>query len=159
MHKFILKVIKNPIIGPIVVSSLLLSLLTIFYLPHLFVENEKNKIIKESTTIVTHLKTFRTYYDDFVVSKVQAKTDISINYDHEIASNTIPLPATTIHNLSQKLPQSEGVLLIFLVIILSLIELRENLILFKNKVLTILEKQKKIFLSMKICKMEKKFFV
>ncbi|MFA7084295.1 MAG: ATP-binding protein, partial [Arcobacteraceae bacterium] len=113
MFKFILKVIKNPIIGPIIVSSVFLSLLTIFYLPHLFIKNEKNKIIKESSTIVDHLKTFRAYYDDFVVSKVQTKTNMEINYDHEISLNTIPLPATTIYNLSQRLPQSEGVFINF----------------------------------------------
>lgn len=108
MINFILKIIKNPIIGPIVVTAITLPILMIYYLPHVFIENEKNKIIKESLTIVDHLKTFRTYYDNFVISKIQESTKLEINFNHEISPNTVPLPATTIHNLSKKLSETNN---------------------------------------------------
>lgn len=113
MFNSILKVIKNPIIGPIFFASIILPMLIIFYLPSLFLDNEKNKITKEAFVVVDHLKTFRTYYDNFVVSKIQRTTNLEINFDHESNENTIPLPATTIHNLSKKLPQTEGVFINF----------------------------------------------
>ena len=113
MFSFILKVIKNPIIGPIIVASITLPILIIFYLPSLFLDNEKNKITKESYALVDNLKTFRTYYDKFVVSKIQENTNLEINFDHENKANTLPLPATTIHNLSKKLPVKDGVFINF----------------------------------------------
>ena len=107
--RFIYKVIINPIIGPIVVASTALILLAIFYLPSLSLNNQKEKITRESKEILHHLKTFRTYYNEFVVSKVENLPDIKVDYNHEYSSNTIPIPATTIHNISQKLSQNENV--------------------------------------------------
>ena len=101
--RFIYKVIINPIIGPIVVASTALILLAIFYLPSLSLNNQKEKITRESKEIVHHLKTFRSYYNEFVVSKVKNLPDIKVDYNHEYSSNTIPLPETAIHNISQKL--------------------------------------------------------
>ena len=107
--RFIYKIITNPIIGPIVVASTTLTLLAIFYLPSLSLNNQKEKITRESKEIVHHLKTFRSYYNEFVVSKVKNLPDIKVDYNHEYSSNTIPLPATTIHNISEKLSQNENV--------------------------------------------------
>ncbi len=107
--RFIYKVIINPIIGPIVVASTALLLLAIFYLPSLSLNNQKEKITRESKEMVEHLKTFRSYYNEFVVSKVKNLPDIKVDYNHEYSSNTIPLPETTIHNISQKLSQNENV--------------------------------------------------
>ena len=107
--RFIYKIITNPIIGPIVVASTALILLAIFYLPSLSLNNQKEKITRESKEIVHHLKTFRSYYNEFVVSKVKNLPDIKVDYNHEYSSNTIPLPATTIHNISEKLSQNKNV--------------------------------------------------
>jgi PAS domain S-box-containing protein len=109
MFKFIYKTITNPIIGPVVVSSLALFLLAIFYLPTLSLQNQKEKIILESTTLIDNLKIFRSYYNDSVIEKVKTKTDIVVDYNHDIASNTIPLPATTIYNLSERLTKERGI--------------------------------------------------
>ena len=109
----LLKVIKNPIIGPIAVASITLPILIIFYLPSLFLDNEKNKITKEALAVVDNLKTFRTYYDTYVISKITKNTNLEINFDHENSLNTIPLPATIIHNLSKKLPNKDGVYINF----------------------------------------------
>ena len=45
MFKFIYKTITNPIIGPVAVSSIMLMLLAIFYLPTLSLQNQKDKIV------------------------------------------------------------------------------------------------------------------
>lgn len=109
MFKFIYKTITNPIIGPVAVSSIMLMLLAIFYLPTLSLQNQKEKIILESLSLINDLKTFRSYYSDSVVDKLKDKTDIAIDYNHDVASNTIPLPATTIHNLSERLTNERGI--------------------------------------------------
>ena len=109
MFKFIYKTITNPIIGPVAVSSIMLMLLAIFYLPTLSLQNQKDKIVQESLSLINDLKTFRSYYSDNVVDKLKNITNISIDYNHDIASNTIPLPATTIHNLSERLTKERGI--------------------------------------------------
>ncbi|WP_368028677.1 response regulator [Arcobacter sp. s6] len=109
MFKFIYKTITNPIIGPVAVSSVILSLLVIFYLPTLSLQNQKDKVVLESLTLIDHLKIFRTYYNEAIVKKLKSKTDIAIDYNHEIASNTIPLPATVIYNLSERLNNERGI--------------------------------------------------
>lgn len=106
MFKFIYKVIINPIIGPVLVASTTLLLLAVFYLPTLSMNNQKEKIINESSTLVEHLKTFRSYYNEFVVAKVKANHNLVVDYNHEFSPNTIPLPATTIHNLSDRLSKN-----------------------------------------------------
>ena len=109
MFKFIYKTIINPIIGPIIVASTVLSLLAIFYLPTLSLSNQKEKIIVDSTQIVDYLKTFRAYYNEFVVSKLINKSNIKVDYNHEFSSDTIPLPATTIYNLSERLTKNQDI--------------------------------------------------
>ena len=109
MIKYIYKTITNPIIGPVVVSSVILSLLVMFYLPTLSLQNQKDKVVLESLTLIDHLKIFRTYYNEAIVKKLKSKTDIAIDYNHEIASNTIPLPATVIYNLSERLNNERGI--------------------------------------------------
>ena len=107
--RFIYKVIINPIIGPIVVASTALILLAIFYLPSLSLNNQKEKITRESKEIVHHLKTFRSYYNEFMVSKVKNLPDIKADYSEApviLLSDTHP--AYLLHFLypHKKLPDS-----------------------------------------------------
>ena len=109
MIKFIYKTIINPIIGPVIVASTLLISLAIFYFPTLSLANQKDKIIVDSTQIVDYLKTFRSYYNEFVVLKMAQKSNIRVDYNHEFSSDTIPLPATVIHNLSERLTKNQNI--------------------------------------------------
>lgn len=43
-----------------------------------------------------------------MVSKL-AESNIRIDYNHEFSSDTIPLPATTIYNLSDRLVQNQNI--------------------------------------------------
>jgi hypothetical protein len=51
---------------------------------------------------IDQFKTLRGYYSDHVVKTVKAKSDLRISYDHQTATNTIPLPATMIMDLSER---------------------------------------------------------
>jgi len=102
----LVKTVKNPIIGPIIVSSILIIVLALFYLPQLSFENQKQKVIHEAKSLISHLKSFRSYYTNNIIKKVKEKTTLDINFDHKSDENTIPLPATTIHNISSILTQN-----------------------------------------------------
>ncbi len=103
--KNVFKPIVNPYIGPIIVSALIISYLIIFILPDISHENEMKKIEKNSVATVNKLKIIRSYYTSSVISKVKKHPNIKINFDHKIKNDTIPLPATLLHNLSEILPQ------------------------------------------------------
>ena len=109
IYKKLLNPIINPIIGPIVVASIVLILLATFYFPTLSLNNQKEKIIVDSTQVVDYLKTFRSYYNEAVVGKLANKGNIKVDYNHEFSSDTIPLPATTIHNLSERLTKNQDI--------------------------------------------------
>ena len=109
MIKFIYKTIINPIIGPVVVASTVLISLAIFYFPTLSLGNQKDKIIVDSTQVVDYLKTFRSYYNESIVLKMAQKSNVKVDYNHESSSDTIPLPATVIHNLSERLTKNQDI--------------------------------------------------
>lgn len=113
MLKKTIRLIGNPILGPIL-TGLFLSIVWVFYfIPPVSEENQKQKAIQEAKNVVSHLKTFRSYYTSNVVTKVKQQTSLDINYNHEINKNTIPLPATTIHNLSALLTKKEDIAINF----------------------------------------------
>lgn len=109
MLKKIYKAVANPIIGPILVASFFLILLVVTYMPKLSIENQHHKITHEAKEMITHLKDFRAYYTENVVKKVKAHSTLDINFDHESEEKTIPLPATTVHNLSKILADSNNI--------------------------------------------------
>jgi len=63
-------------------------------------ENKKIEIANEAKNLISHLKTFRSYYNDMVISKLRDDEGIKINFDHKEHNDTIPLPATALHDLS-----------------------------------------------------------
>jgi PAS domain S-box-containing protein len=107
--KLLSKTILNPIIGPIVVASVALVLLAIFYFPVLSLNNQKEKIIVDSSQVVDYLKTFRSYYNQAIVTKITKSGNMKVDYNHESSPDTVPLPATTIHNLSDRLTKNQDI--------------------------------------------------
>lgn len=57
--------------------------------------------IEHAVSTINQYKTLRGYYTANVVKKVKSTTDLSIAYDHADHQDTIPLPATMIHDLSR----------------------------------------------------------
>jgi len=101
------KVVINPIIGPVVVFSLLLLILLFVYMPKISIANQKITIEQEAKSLIAQLKSFRSYYTHNVIDKVVDTQHIAMNFDHEGHNQTIPLPATTLHNLSDILTSKE----------------------------------------------------
>ncbi|MEA3522296.1 MAG: ATP-binding protein [Campylobacterota bacterium] len=100
MKQFI-KLFKDSIIGPVVVVSISLSIGLFYLIPFLSQYYAKEQSLIQSERLVTHIRMFRAYYNDYVLSKVRAQTDFRINYDHRDHTDTLPLPATTVHDLGK----------------------------------------------------------
>lgn len=93
--------IKGKLIVPIVLV-LILSLVAVSYIIHYTVETyavEQNT--NYSKDLVKQYQTLRKYYTEQVVLKVKKQSEIKVSYDHYGKEDTIPLPATMIHNLSK----------------------------------------------------------
>ncbi|MGB5867856.1 MAG: ATP-binding protein [Arcobacteraceae bacterium] len=98
--------ILNPYFGPIFISALIMGYLALFVLPELSKQNEIERLTLQAENSVNQLKITRSYYTSNVISKVKKESKIKINYDHKENSDTIPLPATLVHNLSDILPEN-----------------------------------------------------
>lgn len=70
-------------------------------MPKVTTANTLQVTTKNSNNLVEHMRIFRSYYTKKVLSKVKSQTNLKINYDHDIKSDTIPLPATSIHDLGK----------------------------------------------------------
>jgi methyl-accepting chemotaxis protein len=57
--------------------------------------------VANSKRTIAQFKALRKYYTDNVTSKVAKTGTLHINFDHESRADTIPLPATMIHDLSR----------------------------------------------------------
>ena len=61
---------------------------------------------RSAVTTIDQFKILRGYYTKAVVGKVKRNTDLAISFDHDDNEETIPLPATMIHDLSELFSQS-----------------------------------------------------
>jgi len=86
---------------PIIVISLIIITGAYFFISYQVKENIINQSIVSATNTVTQYKTLRKYYAGNVVGKVKKNGEgkIKINFDHKDKSDTIPLPATMIHDM------------------------------------------------------------
>jgi PAS domain S-box-containing protein len=99
-------IITNPYIGPIIVLSLIILIIIGYTIPNISHENKIIQLKNKAISSVDRLKKIRAYYTANIVKKVKAHTNLKINYDHMLRDDTIPLPATLLHNLSEILPQN-----------------------------------------------------
>ncbi len=97
----------NPYIGPIIVITLVVAYLVIFEIPKYSEKNKKESMTQKAISVVENLKKTRSYYTTYVINDIKKQTDIRINYDHEERKDTIPLPATLVHDLSTILPEND----------------------------------------------------
>ncbi len=100
--------IKMKIFIPVVVDFVA-SVLLIAYVVQ---DVSKKDIIEQSIAIgsntVEQYKKIRAYYTKNVVVPVKKSHALRINYDHEGRDDTIPLPATMIHDLSKIISESDN---------------------------------------------------
>ncbi len=84
-----------------VIALLVASLIFIgFYIPSAITETATEQAINSSLQTINTFKTIRKYYTDNVVKKVLVSGIIKPVIAHRGQKNTIPLPATMIHDLS-----------------------------------------------------------
>jgi C4-dicarboxylate-specific signal transduction histidine kinase len=55
---------------------------------------------KNSETLVAQIRMFRSYYTSNVLPPIKKHTNLKINFDHKMFDDTVPLPATTVHDLA-----------------------------------------------------------
>lgn len=96
----------NPFTGPILVASFIIAIVVFYIIPDLSKQNEVAKLQESAVSSINKLKKIRSYYTTKVISKVNNHTELNINYNHNEDLETIPLPATLLHNLSQILPDN-----------------------------------------------------
>ncbi|MFY9090064.1 ATP-binding protein [Arcobacter aquimarinus] len=103
--KKIFSIFKDPYIGPIFVISVILLVIMIFIIPKYSYENQKSIMEKKAIDIVNNLKKIRAYYTEYIIKDLKNHPEININFDHKIKDNTIPLPATLLHDFTELLAE------------------------------------------------------
>jgi len=95
---------------PIVGISIMIMIVIYFYISSQVKSNIIEQSIVNAINTVQQYKTLRKYYASNVVGKVKKNSngDIKINFDHNSKSDTIPLPATMIHDMGALVSSQEG---------------------------------------------------
>ncbi len=76
-------------------------------LPYYLQKSAEEHAILAANQMANHFTVLRRYYTDRVVRKViHSGSDLAIHYDHKIRPDTIPLPASLIHDLGDLLKDS-----------------------------------------------------
>ena len=92
--------IKMKIFIPLVLLSLLSIVFIAYTIKTINEKNLLNQSISSAVRTVDQYKKIRAYYTKNIVAKVKKNKAMKINYDHKVKGDTIPLPATMIHDLS-----------------------------------------------------------
>ncbi len=98
------------IITPIIFTAIVIFITLFFYIPHVTEKNSIEATTKNSIISVEQIKLTRAYYVDAVVKDVKKYApNLKFSYDHEGVNGKLPLPTTTIHNLSAIFSENSGV--------------------------------------------------
>jgi len=102
--------IKNQIFLPIVLIFVMASAGIYFFVSYQIKQNIIDQSIVNATSTVQQYKALRKYYAGNVVGVVKANSTgkVKINFDHKENGDTIPLPATMIHDLSEIVSQQKS---------------------------------------------------
>jgi len=92
--------VRFRLLMPVVVLMIVVSVLLAILVPKLGTDNAQGNAIASAVQTVKQFKVIRGYYTRNVVKKVLAGSSIKPSFNHATEKNTIPLPATFIHDLS-----------------------------------------------------------
>ena len=92
--------IKMKVFLPVVVGSIISILFIAYTVQKINKENMIAQSVKQGADTVVQYKKIRAYYTKKVVVPVKKSHTMKINFDHANKLDTIPLPATMIHDLS-----------------------------------------------------------
>lgn len=85
------------------VGFVLLIAVCMYFVPDLMRTNAVLSASQAASETVTQFKTLRKYYVQNVIAKIGDKTEVRAAANHKGVENTIPLPATVIHDMSELL--------------------------------------------------------
>ena len=100
--------IKMKIFIPVVVGSIFSIVFIAYTVKSINESNMIKQSIKQGTDTVEQYKKIRAYYTKKVVVPVKKNHAMKINFDHADKDDTIPLPATMIHDLSALISDSDN---------------------------------------------------
>jgi len=100
--------IKMKIFIPVVVGSIISIIFIALTVRSINEENMIEQSIKTGAQTVDQYKQIRAYYTEKVVVPVKKQHAMKINFDHADKDDTIPLPATMIHDLSKIISNSDS---------------------------------------------------
>ncbi len=102
------KSIMFKIFLPVIVIAIIAVWGIYFFISYQTRDNVINQSIISAKNIVDQYKTLRAYYAKNVVPVVKSNSEIKINFDHATKKDTIPLPATMIHDMGALVSAQEG---------------------------------------------------
>jgi len=100
--------LKMKIFIPVVLGAIASIILIAFTIKSINETNMVEQSVRAATTTVTQFKQIRAYYTKNVVVPVKKAGAMKINFDHKTNADTIPLPATMIHDLSKIISSDEN---------------------------------------------------
>ena len=98
--------LKMKIFIPVLISSAISLLFIGFIVKSVNEDNMYKQGIETAVNMVSQYKTIRAYYTKNIVVPVKKNKAMKINFDHAVKGDTIPLPATMIHDLSKLVSES-----------------------------------------------------
>jgi len=93
--------IKMKVFIPVILGSIFSIIFIAITVQRINESNMIEQSIASGTQIVDQYKKIRAYYTKKVVVPVKKNKAMKINFDHALKGDTIPLPATMIHDLSK----------------------------------------------------------
>lgn len=104
------QVVQKNIFKPIIAATIVMIAILIYYIPHVSDKNLTDSIKTNSIQSVNQIKLTRAYYVDSVVKDIKKHApNIKFSYAHNGVDGVIPLPTTTIHDLSKIFSENTGV--------------------------------------------------
>ena len=92
-------------------SGVFISIVLFFawLIPSSLRSNTIETTVVSGIDLIRQYKIFRAYYTGNVVKKVVNETDMEVTFAHKTIANSIPFPATMIHDFSELLSEQDGV--------------------------------------------------
>lgn len=103
---------KMGFFGKVVVPILIIlpasTLINILYLNKAAEKSVIDSSVQFATGTIEQFKMLRAYYTENVIKKVKEQSTLQVGFDHKNSATMIPLPATMIHDLSQKFSEAQS---------------------------------------------------
>ncbi len=100
--------ILRKLILPLVLVFLVGIVALTFFISYITKKNTVKDAVINGIAAIKQYKSLRGYYAANVIQKIKSQTDLKINFDHKGKNDTIPLPATLIHDLGDLLKKNKN---------------------------------------------------